>query len=52
MGYKSRDNWAIPICLKTKKGVPCNRSNCKICIGGNEYEPMKSEVKKRRKGKE
>lgn len=46
MGIKSRSNWSIPVCLKTKRGVPCNRRNCQICIGGNEYEPEKKRRKK------
>ena len=48
MGEKSRSNWPVEVCLKTRKGIPCNRRNCEICIGGNEYEPKEKEVKRRR----
>jgi hypothetical protein len=47
MGEKSRSNWAIGACIKTRRGVPCDRKNCQICIGGNEFEP----IKKRHKGR-
>jgi hypothetical protein len=48
MGVKSRSNWPVEVCVKTKKGQPCSRRNCEICVGGSEFEPEHKRLPKRK----
>ena len=46
MGFKSRGNWAVGVCIKKCKHQETKM--CEECIGGKLFEPMENKNDKAR----